>query len=80
MYAFSCIFCGYIIFIYYIYHCIKLSKIDLNVFIKWLISFSQALLLAEDKVDAQAATQARVEQAADLAEFNESVPLDADVC
>ncbi|EDV22089.1 uncharacterized protein TRIADDRAFT_59226 [Trichoplax adhaerens] len=40
--------------------------------------FEQALLLAEDKVDAQAATQARVEQAADLAEFNESVPLDTD--
>nr|XP_033800900.1 helicase SRCAP isoform X2 [Geotrypetes seraphini] len=38
----------------------------------------QALCKAEDEEDIQAATQAKAEQVAELAEFNENIPLDVD--
>ncbi|KAM9146686.1 helicase SRCAP isoform 4-T4 [Pangshura tecta] len=38
----------------------------------------QALCKAEDPEDIRAATQAKAEQVAELAEFNENIPLDAD--
>ncbi|XP_069507730.1 helicase SRCAP isoform X2 [Ambystoma mexicanum] len=38
----------------------------------------QALCKAEDEEDIRAATQAKAEQVAELAEFNENIPLDAD--
>ncbi|XP_029462674.1 LOW QUALITY PROTEIN: helicase SRCAP [Rhinatrema bivittatum] len=38
----------------------------------------QALCKAEDEEDIQAATQAKAEQVAELAEFNENIPLDAE--
>ncbi|XP_069057791.1 helicase SRCAP [Pleurodeles waltl] len=40
----------------------------------------QALCKAEDEEDIRAATQAKAEQVAELAEFNENIPLDADDC
>jgi len=40
--------------------------------------YEQALLKAEDEQDAEAATKAQAEQAAELAEFNESIPYDQD--
>lgn len=41
--------------------------------LKW---FSQALCRAEDEEDIVAASQAKAEQVAELAEFNENIPLD----
>lgn len=42
------------------------------------MSGRQALCKAEDPEDIRAATQAKAEQVAELAEFNENIPLDAD--
>lgn len=42
------------------------------------ISDSQALCKAEDPEDIRAATQAKAEQVAELAEFNENIPLDTE--
>lgn len=39
---------------------------------------SQALCRAEDPEDIRAATQAKAEQVAELAEFNENIPLDTE--
>lgn len=41
-----------------------------------MIEYFQALCRAEDEEDIVAASQAKAEQVAELAEFNESIPLD----
>ena len=44
-----------------------------------LSSFLKALFKAEDEQDVRAASTAKAEQVAEMAEFNENVPLKADV-
>lgn len=44
-----------------------------------MAAFEQALFKAEDEQDVRAASTAKAEQVAEMAEFNENVPIKADV-
>ena len=46
---------------------------------KKMAAFEQALFKAEDEQDVRAASTAKAEQVAEMAEFNENVPIKADV-